>query len=80
MPCLYIVYNIEPENLGGFSPQNPSGVYTHDVATWSVLNMLTKGGCVISEYLVQLIIVKSDEYTCRRIDCFSSCMRREEPL
>ena len=27
----YIVYNTEPENLGGgFSPQSPPGVYTHD--------------------------------------------------
>ena len=24
-----IVFNIEPENLGGFSPQSTPGVYTH---------------------------------------------------
>ena len=24
-----IVYNTEPENLEGFSPQSPPGVYTH---------------------------------------------------
>ena len=26
-----IVYNTEPENRGGFSPQSPPGVYTHEL-------------------------------------------------